>query len=79
MSKVKVVLNLPAVGALLKSQEVANCVEREAKIIQGRAGDGYETDVYKASSRVISSVYTENYKAMKDNMKNNTLLKAVGR
>lgn len=79
MSKVKVVLNRSAVGALLKSQEIANCVEKEAEAIKGRAGDGYETDIYKASTRVISSVYTEDYKAMKDNMKNNTLLKAVGR
>ena len=42
-----------------------------------RAGDGYATDVYQAGSRVIASVYTETEEAMKDNLENNTLLKAV--
>ena len=47
------------------------------KQVAARAGDGYATDVYQAGTRVIASVYTETEEAMKDNLENNTLLKAV--
>ena len=46
--------------------------------VAAKAGDGYATDVYQAGTRVIASVYTETEEAMKDNLDNNTLLKAVG-
>ena len=79
MSKLKIVLNSSEIRKFLKSQEVADCVLDTALEVAGRAGEGYSTDVYNASSRVISSVYAETAKAKKDNMKNNTLLKAVSR
>ena len=77
MSKIRVELNYAGVGELLKSQEIADTVKEVAEQVADRAGDGYATDVYQAGTRVIASVYTETEEAMKDNLENNTLLKAV--
>ena len=77
MSKVKIELNYAGVGELLHSKEIEDEVKRLANQTAARAGDGYETDVYQAGTRVIASVYTETTEAMKDNQENNTLLKAV--
>lgn len=78
MSKVKIKLNDAGFVELLKSQEIADAVKEVAEQVAARAGDGYATDVYQAETRVIASVYTETKEAMKDNLENNTLLKAVG-
>ena len=78
MSKVKIKLNDAGFVELLKSQEIANAVKEVADQVAARAGDEYATDVYLAGTRVIASVYTDTKKAMKDNLENNTLLKAVG-
>ena len=77
MSNYRIELNYAGVGELLKSQEIADTVKEVAEQVAARAGDGYATDVYQAGTRVIASVYTETEEAMKDNLENNTLLKAV--
>ena len=76
--KVKVKLNGPGVGALLKSPEMAAEVEKHAKQIRARCGSGYETDTYQAGTRVIASVAAQSKEARKDCAENNTLLKAMG-
>ena len=78
MSKVKIELNDAGFIELLKSQEITDAVKEVADQVAARAGDGYATDVYQAGTRVIASVYPETEEAMKDNLENNTLLKAVG-
>lgn len=78
MSNYKIELNDAGFIELLKSQEIADAVKEVADQVAARAGDGYATDVYQAGTRVIASVYTETEEAMKDNLENNTLLKAVG-
>ena len=77
MSNYRIELNYAGVGELLKSQEIADAVKEVAEQVAARAGDGYATDVYQAGTRVIASVYTETEEAMKDNLENNTMLKAV--
>lgn len=77
MSKLKIELNYAGVGELLKSQEISDALKETAERVAARAGGGYATDTYQAGTRVIASVYTETEEAMKDNLENNTLLKAV--
>ena len=77
MSKVKIELNRAGIGALLKSEEVRNCVKGIADQKAAQCGTGYASDSYVAGTRVIASVYTETAEAAKDNLENNTLLKAV--
>lgn len=78
MSNYRIEINYAGVGELLHSQEIADAVKEAADQVAQKAGEGYATDVYQAGTRVIASVYTETEEAMKDNMDNNTLLKAVG-
>ena len=54
-----------------------NVLTEKATAIKNRAGEGYGQDVYVGKSRANAMVYADSYKAKKDNMKNNTLLKAV--
>lgn len=77
MSKVKIEINYAGVGELLKSQEMADCVSGIAQQKASACGDGYGTDVYRAGTRVIASVFTETGEAKRDNYDNNTLLRAV--
>lgn len=78
MSKTKIVLDSKGMLALLKSAEIEGAVAAQATAIQGKCGTGYETDTWRAPTRVTASVYTENAEAAKDCLENNTLLKAVG-
>lgn len=77
MSKVKVKLNREGVRSLLKSEEMAViCIEHALNIIQ-QAGDGYNWNVYLGKNRVNCSIVATTEEAVQDNLKNNTLLKAV--
>ena len=77
MSKTRIVVNYAGVGALLRSEEVQACVEKEATSRAAALGDGYGTDTYRAGTRVIASIFTETPEAARDNSQNNTLLRAV--
>ncbi|WP_430597002.1 hypothetical protein [Enterococcus sp. DIV0174] len=77
MSKSKFKLNHSGVGQLLKSAEMQGVLAEKATAIKNRAGEGYGQDVYVGKTRANAMVYADSYKAKRDNMKNNTLLKAV--
>ncbi|MFS0967962.1 hypothetical protein ACFC3P_02400 [Enterococcus thailandicus] len=77
MAKTKFKLNHSGVGQLLKSAEMQNVLEEKATGIRNRAGEGYKQDTYVGKTRANAMVYADSYKAKRDNMKNNTLLKAV--
>ena len=77
MGKLKVELISEGVRALLQSPEMAAVCRAQAQAIAGRAGRGYTVTTYTGATRVNASVMTETPEAMRDNMKNNTLLKAV--
>ena len=70
-------LNREGIRSLLRSPGMAQILESRAKNIQNRCGDGYGVNVYTGRNRVNVSVQAKNKKATKDNVKNNTLLKAV--
>lgn len=77
--KVQVELNQSGVLGLLKSEEVQNYIYGIASEKAREAGTGYEADKYTASTRVISSVFTGTSEAYRDNLRNNTLLKVIGK
>lgn len=76
MSK-KFILNRAGVAELMKSPEIVALLKETAKTIQNRAGDGYETSTFVGKNRVNISIKTKSHKAIRDNNKNNTLLKAL--
>lgn len=76
MSK-KFELNRNGVAELMKSPAMIELLRDKARGIQEAAGDGYEVSSYVGKSRANVSVKTKTKKAIRDNNKNNTLLKAV--
>lgn len=79
MADFRVELNSDGVRELLQSSEMASICQSLAQGIAGRAGTGYEVSVYTGKTRVNASVHAATEEAWKDNLKNNTLLKAVGK
>lgn len=73
----KFVLNSAGVRSLLKSEEMADICGKYAKDIAIRAGAGYTSNTYVGKNRVNASVSPDSFEAMRDNKKNNTLLKAM--
>ena len=77
MSKNKFKLNGSGVRQLLQSTEMQAVLEKQASAIRSRAGIGYQQDTYVGKNRANAMVWADTYQAKRDNMKNNTLLKAV--
>lgn len=76
MSKVKVVLNSAGVRTLLKEVGSTTCV-RLASEAASRCGTGYEMQIRNYPERTGAVVKAVTEEAMKDNMENDTILKAV--
>ena len=77
MAKMKFKLNRSGVAALMKSNQMQGVLEEKATGVRNRAGEGYKQDIYVGKTRANAMVYADTYQAKRDNMKNNTLLKAV--
>lgn len=77
MSNLKIKLNGAGVRELLQSPEMQKELTKHATAIRQRAGDGYEQDIFIGKNRANAMVSAESAKARRQNMKNNTLLKAV--
>lgn len=78
MAKVKVELNRAGVSGLMKSAEMLGYCTSLANNAAGSLGEGYEVSPYTGRTRVNVSIAAVTRKAQKDNLENNSLLKAVG-
>lgn len=79
MADFRVELNESGVRELLQSGEMMGICRSLAEGVAARAGAGYEVTTYKGKTRVNASVHVVSDEARADNLKNNTLLKAVGK
>lgn len=77
MSNVRVVLNSQGVRELLQSAEIAECCREVGERVRNNAGDGYSMNMRTGKNRAICRVFANSKKAVSDNYKNNTLLKAL--
>ena len=77
MSKVKFVLNRHGVSQLLKGKEIQTVLESYGTDIKKRAGEGYDMNSRVGKTRANTMVYADSMRAKRDNLKNNTLLKAM--
>lgn len=77
MGKTKIKLNKKGVADLMKSAEMQTVLKDYATSIKNRCGDGYEQDIHVGKNRANAMVSATTFKAKKDNIKNNTILKAV--
>lgn len=77
MSKEKFQLNRKGVAELMKSKEMQGILTEYASGVKNRCGDGYTQDIYVGKNRANAKVSAETKEALSDNIKNNTILKAV--
>lgn len=77
MGKMKFKLNGHGVAELMKSDAMQSVLSKHASAIRSRCGDGYEQDIYVGKNRANAMVSADSFEARRDNMKNNTILKAV--
>ena len=77
MANVRIELNREGVRELLRSDEMKSICEGHANAALTRLGDGYETSSMVGKNRVNAEIKAVSYKAKKDNMENNSILKAL--
>lgn len=77
MAKVEIKLNTSGVREMLQSQEMKSICEEHANNAIGKLGPGYTVTSMTGKTRVNASVYAESYEARRENMKSNTILKAL--
>lgn len=79
MSKnVEIKLNSAGIQELLKSSGIAATCEAQASAVASRAGEGYVVEQRNYPERTGYVVKADTAEAVNDNLKNNTLLKALG-
>lgn len=78
MSRVKIELSKAGMREMLKSAEVKKAIDDKARDIAGRCGEGYAASSTIGRERVLAAVYADTPEARRDNLDNNTILKAVG-
>lgn len=77
MSKMRFKLNKSGVKELLKSDAMKAVCREHAAGIQQRCGPGYVVEDRNYPERSGAAVRVDSYEAYRDNLDNNTLLKAV--
>ena len=70
-------LDKQGVKALMKSEEMKQAVKSVADEAVGKLGEGYEADTHTGKTRVNASVYAVTAEARRENLTQNTILKAV--
>ena len=78
MAKTKFELNRSGVRELLRSPEMMAVCQDYANRALSSLGDGYEVSTMTGRNRVNAEVRAETFEARKENLKNNTILKALG-
>lgn len=78
-SKVKIDLDFGNMRRLLRSKAMKDMLMNEAEGIALKCGEGYEAKAKLMPSREIAIVEAETNAARRDNLENNTILKAVGK
>lgn len=77
MSRKTFELNSKGVRDLLRSDEMMQAVKAEADAAVASLGAGYEADTHTGMNRVNASVYAVSKAAKRENLQQNTILKAV--
>lgn len=77
MAKVTIKLNTAGISELLHSEEAMALCKEYADNALARLGDGYEVTTYNGKNRVNASVKAIWNQTKADNLKNNTILKAI--
>lgn len=71
------VLNSKGVRDMLQSEAMQKLILNQVNNVQMRCGNGYGGNVIVGRNRTVGRVLAETEDALKENSKNNTLIKAV--
>lgn len=74
---VEVELNRDGVRELMQSKEMLAICKGLAYDAAARCGSGFSVNTYKGKTRVNAEVFAETHSARRENMKHNTILKAL--
>ena len=77
MAKVRFELNREGVRELLRSKEMMDVCQEYANNALGKLGDGYEVTTHTGTNRVNAQVAAVTAAAKKENLSDNTIIKAV--
>lgn len=77
MAKVKFQLNHAGVRELMRSSQMQAVCAKYASGAVGRLGAGYEMNTFVGENRVNAEVAAVTFKARKENLSNNTILKSL--
>ena len=77
MSNLRVVLKHRGVRQMLKSEEMAALLSERAQNAVSSLGEGYETTTYIGKNRANADIRATTYKAYKETLENNTIIKAL--
>ena len=77
MSKMQFKLNRKGVADLMKSEEMQTILKGIADNALDSLGEGYKSDLRVGKNRANAMVYADTYQAKADNLRNNSILKAV--
>ena len=77
MAKVRFELNKNGVKELMQSADMQSVLKEYANAAVGRLGEGYEVSTYVGSTRANAEVAAVSYAAKSENLKDNSILKAV--
>lgn len=77
MSRYKIELNQSGVRQLLRSDEMKAMLKAKADAAVKSCGDGYASGNYIMPTRAVARVSAVSIKTKLDNLKNNTILKAL--
>lgn len=80
MNKVEIVLNYDGVNELLRRADTTQMISEFGQEMVAKLGDGYQcrTGFGAKDGRVHAWVMAVSNKAKRDNLENNTILKAMG-
>lgn len=76
-NKVDITINSQGVRDMLKSKEMRKICEEYGEKALRKLGNGYSMNTYEGKNRVNVQVQADGAQAKSDNLKNNTILKAV--
>lgn len=77
MSKIRVQLKSKGIVELLKSNDITAATREACEKVRDRCGSGYSMNLLEGKKRSVGRVYAYTSEAVRDNYKNNTLLKAL--
>jgi hypothetical protein len=61
----------------MQSEEMQSILKDKANNALNSLGEGYKSDTYVGKTRANAMVYADTYQAKRENLKHNTILKAV--